>query len=194
MSHKHNTQQSQSNQTKGASMSTASIPAEAQEVKKTNTLDETPASPEAKKEEENKEGIFKVVMDLPKKAYDNVIEPAWEFTKGSALRLKDKVIEMYNTEKALMESLGVGRYLLDRAGKLCIGLLKIAATVTFAYLISTYVMTTFGVSIFAPTTLAILLGLGLVAVVANSVMSQKKAGAEVSVKVVGSDIIDAFAA
>jgi hypothetical protein len=151
-----------------------------------------PKNVDAKKEE--KTGVFELILSGPKYIYDKVIVPAYDFVKGSVLKLRDKIVERYAAELALWVELGPSKYLLDRGAKMALGLLKMGAVVTAAYFLSMYTMSTFGIALFAPTTLLIVASIALVMIIAKSVMDQKDSGAKFSAQVTGSHIVESIMA
>lgn len=154
----------------------------------------TESDTKTKEEAGEKTGVFDLILSAPKWVYNKAILPAYNFVKGTVIKIKDKAIEFYESERALMKELGMGQYLLDRGGKLGIGLLKVGATVTFAYFLSVYAMSNFGIALFAPQTLLIIGVAALLMIIAKSVLSQRESGAPVSASQIGSHIVEAVMA
>jgi hypothetical protein len=166
------------------------IPAEAQTTK---SIDAEP-TPEAPKVEEKKQGIFDLIMSGPKFVYDKALVPAYNFGKGMVLKVWGKMKDFWAREKALMAELGTLKYILDRAGKIGLKTLKIAATVTLAYFLMEAAMTYGGFNLFSPLSLGIIALIAFACILAKSIMAQKDAGGKVDASVTGSHIVEAVLA
>jgi uncharacterized membrane protein YdjX (TVP38/TMEM64 family) len=155
-----------------------------------------PESPEQKKGEttpETKGGIVQVVTAVPSFVWNKAILPAFNFVKGIALRIWDGIVNTYKAEVTAFRELGAAQYFLGRGAKIGLLAVKVIAAAAVVAFLNNLLFSYTGISIFDPMTLGIVLLVSLVMVAASSYLAQKEMG-EVSAKVTGQHMIEAFAA
>lgn len=156
-----------------------------------------PESPEAKKGEtpatESKGGIVEVVTAVPSFVWNKAIVPAFNFVKGIALRIWDGIVNTYKGEVAAFKELGASQYFLGRGAKIGLLAVKIVVAAAVVAFLNNLLFSYTGISIFDPMTLGIVLLVSLLMVAGSSYLAQKEMG-EVSAKVTGQHMIEAFAA
>jgi len=154
---------------------------QAAQRKKVETNESTTKSQELKKE-----SFFALTGGMLKKVHEKTTKPAWEFLKGSFFKVTDKIVERYNSERETMEQMGFLRYVLNGVQRMAIKIAKVGALVTLAVILDQVVINYMGFSFIDPTTVLIALGIGLVAVIIESIVSQKAEGSDVSARLISS--------
>lgn len=156
-------------------------------------VDTTESNTKAKNQEK-KETFFSLAGDSLKKLHEKTTKPLWNSIKGGYNKVCEKVKNRYESEKETYNQIGFWRYLMDVTGRIAIKVGKLGAVVTIAFLLDSLAMNYIGISLLDPMSVAIALGVGLVAVIAGSIMTQRDEGSKVSAQVVGSHVMEAFAA
>lgn len=154
----------------------------------------TPSSDPNAKNEEKKGTMLDVAAAPFVFAWDKILKPTYEFVKGIVLQGWQKIVDAYNHEVELFNQLGITKYLMDRASKAALGILKLAGAITIAYFISVLASNYLGINIFSGTSLLVAGGLFLVLVIGKSYLTQKESGKEFSIGATGAHIMEAVAA
>ncbi len=155
---------------------------------------ETSESQTKAKKGEQKETFISLTGEAFKKLHEKTTKPLWNSIKGGYSKVSDKIKNRYESEKETYKSIGFWRYLMDITGRISLKVAKLGAVVTIAFLLDSLAMTYGGFSILDPYSVAIALGLGVLAIVIGSVLSQKDEGAKVSAKTVGSHVMEGLCA
>jgi hypothetical protein len=196
-----NRSQQHGNQTHntGASMSTAQeIKKEEQQVNHDNKVEikkeamglKPDAKSETPKTEAKKGGLIDIPVNAAKAVYEKAILPTWETAKGIAMRGWDWCVNTTNSEVAEYKLLGAGRYLLNRVTSGLIKILKLAVVLTAASFVNGLVMNMTGYSLFAPSSLLVILVTAVVFIGIKSYLAQKDMGAKFSFKQLGADMMN----
>lgn len=146
------------------------------------------------KKEDKKESFISLTGDAIKKLHEKTTKPLWQSIKGGYSKVSDKIKNRYESEKETYNQIGFWRYLMDVTGRISLKVAKLGAVVTIAFLLDSLAMTYGGFSILDPYSIAIALGLGVLAIVIGSVLSQKDEGTSVSAKTVGSHVMEGLCA
>jgi hypothetical protein len=166
--------------------------------KKSNKLSDpsdTVSKKKDAKDPDTKKTIVEVILSGPKWVWDKAIVPAYNGIAGAASEIKTATTDRYEAEKAAYTQMGGVKYALDRCGTVGIKILKLAGLVFGANLLNTFIMTKFGVSLFAPTSLLIIGALALIFFIVKAVMTQKDAGIkDVDGKAVGINVMESMLA
>ncbi len=149
---------------------------------------------QSSKKEEKKETFVSLAGASLKKLHEKTTKPLWNSIKGGYSKISEKIKNRYESEKETYKQIGFWRYLMDITGRVAIKVAKMGAVVTIAFLLNELVFNYAGFSILDPMTLMIAAGVGLLAVIIGSVMTQKDEGTKVTANRVGNHIVEAFAA
>lgn len=155
---------------------------------------QTSESNTKKKKGEEKETFLSLTGDAFKKLHEKTTKPLWNSIKGGYSKVSDKIKNRYESEKDTYKQIGFWRYLMDVTGRISLKVAKLGAVVTIAFLLDQLAMSYMGFSILDPYSVAIALGIGVLAIIAGSVMSQKDEGVKVSAKTVGSHVMEGLCA
>lgn len=153
----------------------------------------TESNSKSKKGEE-KETFISLTGDALNKLHEKTTKPLWNSIKGGYSKVSDMIKNRYQSEKDTYNQIGFWRYLMDVTGRISLKVFKLGAVVTIAFILDSLAMSYMGFSILDPYSLAIALGVGLVAIIVGSVLSQKDEGAKVSAKTVGSHVMEGLCA
>jgi hypothetical protein len=163
--------------------------------KGSNKISEQSNTVSDKKDPEAKKTIVEVALSGPKYVWNRGIVPLYNGAKGAFTEIKKAAIDRYEAEKQMIEQMGGVKYALDRTGTVGVKLLKLAGLAFGANLLNTFVLTKFGVSLFAPSSLLIIGAIALICFIVKSVMTQRASGQkEVDGMAVGSNVMESFLA
>lgn len=147
----------------------------------------------SEKKIDEKKTIKEVTIGLGTRVWNSCAVAPFNALKGFGGQIKDATVDRWKKEKELYSQMGPAKYTLDRLGTTAIKVLKVAVILFAANMLNVYTMTKFGISIFAPQSLAIMGILALVAFIVKAYLSQKDAGTEkVDAKVLGANVMESF--
>ena len=163
--------------------------------KGSNKISEASDTVSDKKDPDAKKTIVEVALSGPKWVWNRGVVPLYNGAKGAFTEIKKAATDRYEAEKQMIEQMGGVKYALDRTGTIGIKVLKLAGLAFGANLLNTFVMTKFGVSLFAPSSLLIIGAIALVCFIVKAVMTQKDAGQkEIDGSSVGSNVMESVLA